>query len=86
MTLTPDQVTADVTEPTTDDDTRHDRAIMQPKVEALLSLLDGCESYGEFERRLSELSLPDGGMIDDLMEQCVGSYIDGLANDNGATD
>ena len=75
-----------ITEPTTDDDVEHDRAIMQPKVEALLSLLDGCESYGEFERRLSELSLPDGGMIDDLMEQCVGSYIDGLANDNGATD
>ena len=75
-----------ITEPTTDDDTRHDRAIMQPKVEALLSLLDGCESYSEFERRLSELSLPDGGMIEDLMTQCVGSYIDGLANDNGATD
>lgn len=75
-----------ITEPTTDDDIDHDRAIMQPKVEALLSLLDGCESYGEFERRLSELSLPDGGMIEDLMTQCVGSYIDGLANDNGATD
>lgn len=75
-----------ITEPTTDNDIEHDRAIMQPKVEALLSLLDGCESYDEFERRLSELSLPDGGMIDDLMEQCVGSYIDGLANDNGATD
>lgn len=75
-----------ITEPTTDDDVEHDRAIMQPKVEALLSLLDDCESYGEFERRLSELSLPEGGMIDDLMEQCVGSYIDGLANDNGATD
>ena len=75
-----------ITEPTTDDDIEHDRAIMQPKIEALLSLLDGCESYSEFERRLSDLSLPDGGMIDDLMEQCVGSYIDGLANDNGATD
>ena len=75
-----------ITEPTTDNDIEHDRAIMQPKVEALLSLLDGCESYGEFERRLSELSLPDGGMIEDLMTQCVGSYIDGLANDNGATD
>lgn len=75
-----------ITEPTTDNDIEHDRAIMQPKVEALLSLLDGCESYSEFERRLSELSLPDGGMIEDLMTQCVGSYIDGLANDNGATD
>lgn len=75
-----------ITEPTTDDDIEHDRAIMQPKVEALLSLLDGCESYGEFERRLSELSLPDGGMIEDLMSQCVGSYLDGLANDNGVTD
>lgn len=75
-----------VTEPTTDNDIEHDIAIMQPKVEALLSLLDGCESYGEFERRLSELSLPDGGLIEDLMTQCVGSYIDGLANDNGATD
>lgn len=75
-----------ITEPTTDDDVEHDRAIMQPKVEALLSLLDGCESYDEFERRLSELSLPDGGLIEDLMTQCVGSYIDGLANDNGATD
>lgn len=75
-----------ITEPTTDNDIEHDRAIMQPKVEALLSLLDGCESYGEFERRLSELSLPDGGLIDDLMAQSVGSYINGLANDNGATD
>ena len=75
-----------VTEPTTDDDIDHDRAIMQPKVEALLSLLGGCESYGEFERRLSELSLPDGGLMEDLMTQCVGSYIDGLANNNGATD
>lgn len=75
-----------ITEPTTDNDIEHDIAIMQPKVEALLSLLDGCESYSEFERRLSELSLPDGGMIEDLMTQCVGSYIDGLANDNGATD
>lgn len=75
-----------ITEPTTDNDIEHDRAIMQPKVEALLSLLDGCESYDEFERRLSELSLPDGGLIEGLMTQCVGSYIDGLANDNGATD
>lgn len=75
-----------ITEPTTDDDIDHDRAIMQPKIEALLSLLNGCENYGEFEQRLSELSLPDGGLIDDLMAQSVGSYIDGLANDNGVTD
>lgn len=75
-----------ITEPTTDDDIDHDRAIMQPKVEALLSVLDGCESYSEFERRLSEMTLPDGGLIDDLMSQCVGSYIEGLANDNGVTD
>ena len=75
-----------ITEPTTDDDVEHDRAIMQPKIESLLSLLDGCESYSEFDRRLSELSLPDGGLIDDLMAQSVGSYIDGLANDNGVTD
>lgn len=75
-----------ITEPTTDDDIDHDRAIMQPKVDALLSVLDGCESYSEFERRLSEMTLPDGGLIDDLMSQCVGSYIEGLANDNGVTD
>ena len=75
-----------ITKPTTDDDIDHDRAIMQPKVEALLSVLDGCESYSEFERRLSEMTLPDGGLIDDLMSQCVGSYIEGLANDNGVTD
>lgn len=75
-----------ITEPTTDDDIDHDRAIMQPKVEALLSVLDGCESYSEFERRLSEMTLPDGDLIDDLMSQCVGSYIEGLANDNGVTD
>lgn len=75
-----------ITEPTTDDDIDHDCAIMQPKVEALLSVLDGCESYSEFERRLSEMTLPDGGLIDDLMSQCVGSYIEGLANDNGVTD
>lgn len=75
-----------ITEPPTDDDIDHDRAIMQPKIEALLSLLDGCENYGEFEQRLSELSLPDGGLIDDLMTQSIGSYIDGLANDNGVTD
>src|SRR5690606_24677971 len=37
-----------ITEPPTDDDIDHDRAIMQPKIEALLSLLNGCENYGEF--------------------------------------
>lgn len=75
-----------ITEPTTDDDIEHDRTIMQPKIEALLSLLDDCESYGEFERRMGEMDLPDDGMIEDMMGQCVGSYIDGLANDNGVPD
>lgn len=77
----------------TDDDdkvldakTKRERDIMSPKVQAVLSLLDDCDSYGDFEKRLSALELPDGGMIDDLMEQCVGSYIEGLSANNRASD
>lgn len=77
---------------TTDDDkeldakTKHERDIMEPKVQVLLSALSDCDSYSEFSARLSQLELPDGGMIDDLMEQCVGSYIEGLSADNRASD
>lgn len=66
--------------------TKRERDIMSPKVQAVLSLLDDCDSYGDFEKRLSAFELPDGGMIDDLMEQCVGSYIEGLSADNRASD
>ncbi len=73
-----------------DDDAGNDvddeRSLMQPKIAAILSLLSDCDSYSDFDQRLQALELPDGGMMDDLLRQCCGSYIDGLSADNRASD
>lgn len=75
-----------LTRAATDDDAERERKLMQPKVEALLSLLDDCGNYMEFERRLNDIQLPDGGIMYDLMTQSVSSYIDGVTADNRAQD
>lgn len=75
-----------LTEPTTDADADKEQALMQPSITALLSALDDCSSYAEFEQRLSNLTLPTGDIVNDLATQCVGSYIEGLAADNRASD
>lgn len=46
------------------DDT--EQSIMGAKIHALQDLLEGAESYAEFEQKLAALALPDGGLIADL--------------------
>ena len=75
-----------ITEPTTDDDIEHDRAIMQPKITALLSLLGDCASYSEFEERLRTADLPDAELIADLANQCGDSYVQGITEMAARTD
>lgn len=69
-----------------DDQHHHDeplsnkqRQISQSKVGALLSVLGACDDYAEFEKRLSDLVLPDGGMIDELATANTQAYLDGIS-------
>lgn len=69
-----------------DDQHHHDkplsnkqRQISQSKVGALLSVLGACDDYAEFEKRLSDLVLPDGGMIDEIATANTQAYLDGIS-------
>lgn len=47
-----------------------EQIIMQPKIQAVLSALDGCQSYAEFEQKLSKLDLSAGDNL--LIQRLVG--------------
>lgn len=63
-------------------DKKAEQKLMQPKIDALLSLCADCNDYAEFEQRLAAMQLPDDGMVADLAGQTAVSYVDGVAADN----
>lgn len=72
-----------------DDDakTKHEQQFMQPRIDALLAAMsDSNGSYADFERKLSQVTLPDAGLITDIAQQCTHSYVEGMAADNSAKD
>lgn len=75
-----------LTEPTTDKDIETERTLMSPKIDALLSLVNECNDYGEFERRLSELELPDDGVVADLADVLTANFLNGLGIDKDDDD
>lgn len=66
--------------------TKKEQQLMQPKIAALLSSCDDCDSYAEFEKRLSELELPDTGLVADLANNLAESFVNGLTADKSAKD
>lgn len=60
-----------------------DQAMMQPKMQAVLSALQASESYAEFEAALSKLDLAEGDLpiIDKLVGDGVRGFSDGLTED-----
>lgn len=64
-----------------------EQIIMQPKIQAILSALDGCQSYAEFEQKLSALDLSAGDHL--LIQRLVGdgtaAWLRGAEGGNNAT-
>lgn len=75
-----------LTDAPTDKDVAKEQQLMQPKVNALISLFDDCDNYADFERKLSAISLPDSGLVADLADQLTDSFADGLKADAAVTD
>jgi hypothetical protein len=75
-----------ITEPATDTDIERERKLMQSKVDALIELVNDCEDYSEFERKLSELQLPDDGVVADLADAMTAVFIDSLVDDKAKRD
>ena len=63
------------------DDLAHDRRILAPKINAILSALEQADDYAAFEKALAGLILPDGGMVDDLARKMQAARV---AGENGA--
>lgn len=64
--------------------------ITKPKMQALLSLLNGIDDdeqgFDKFSEALDDITLPDGGLVQDLSEKMTDAYVKGLAghvNENG---
>lgn len=85
---------ADSTVSADDDMLAHDQAILQPKIDAILSLLNavddeaGATGFAEFSAKLDALSLPESGLTTDIAKQTTKSYVDGVAGkttDTGET-
>lgn len=49
--------------------------ISQIKMDALLSVLNACDDYQEFEQKLEKLTLPDGGMMGELIKANINAYM-----------
>ncbi len=75
-----------ITDPATDDDIERERTLMQPKIDALLSLVNDCKDYSEFERKLSELQLPDDGVVADLADALTATFVNALVDDKVSKD
>ncbi len=61
------------------DDYQPNVKIGQTKLDAILNVLNSCESYADFEQKLADLKLPDGGLVQDLSAEMLKQYINGLA-------
>lgn len=61
------------------DDYEPNPNISKTKVDAILSILNDCDNYAGFEKRLENLSLPDGGMVKDLGDKMTEQFVKGLA-------
>ncbi|MGP4950714.1 phage portal protein family protein [Psychrobacter sp. T6-1] len=75
-----------ITDPATDDDIDKERDLMQPKIDALLELSQNCESYDELKLGLAKLELPDDGVVADLADAMIATFIDGLIDDKAKKD
>lgn len=60
----------------------NEKAIMYPKLEAILSAIDNSDSYTELLKRLDKTDLSDKSMIDELGEKMTDAWVKGLS---GAT-
>lgn len=81
----PASLTAD-DESDNDAKTVHEQQFMQPKINALLDAMADSKDYADFERKLSQVVLPDAGLVMDIAKQCTHSYVEGLAADNAQKD
>lgn len=81
----PSSLTAD-DESDNDAKTVHEQQFMQPKINALLDAMADSKDYADFERKLSQVVLPDAGLVTDIAKQCTHSYVEGLAADNAQKD
>lgn len=66
--------------------TVNETKIGKTKLNAILSILNDCDDYSQFSQNLNDLTLPDGGMVEDLADKTTDSYIkglDGYTNANG---
>ena len=52
--------------------------ISQIKMDALLSVLNACDDYQEFEQKLEKLTLLDGGMMGELTKANINAYMDAI--------
>ncbi|MFB2539135.1 DUF935 family protein [Acinetobacter sp. c3-l95] len=62
-----------------DDEYQPDSKITSEKLDKILAVLDSSQDYTELEKRLAELALPDGGLIDELAKENIKQYVKGLA-------
>lgn len=81
----PASLTAD-DESDNDAKTVHEQQFMQPKINALLDAMADSKDYADFESKLSQVVLPDAGLVMDIAKQCTHSYVEGLAADNAQKD
>lgn len=75
-----------ITDPATDDDIERERGLMQPKIDALLSLVNDCKDYSEFERKLAALQLPDDGVVADLADALTATFVNALVDEKADKD
>lgn len=60
--------------------------IGKAKLDAIMALLSDSDDYGQFSQRIDEMSLPDGGMVQDLSDKTTDAFVkglDGYQNANG---
>ena len=60
--------------------------ISKAKLDAIMALLSDSDDYGQFSQRIEDLTLPDGGMVQDLSDKTTDAFVkglDGYQNANG---
>ncbi len=51
---------------------------MQPKIDMLLSLVNECQDYDEFEKRLFDVEFDNDDLVAKLAKQCADEYVRGI--------
>lgn len=59
--------------------TKNVTKIGKAKLDKILAVLNECDDYQQFSQQLDDLTLPDGGLVDDLAAQTTDAYVKGLA-------